>query len=41
MQLFTSSISHNTLHKSFREISYISYTRVPNVLCLQGISGEG
>ena len=27
--------------KSFSEISYISYTRVPNVLCLQGISGEG
>ena len=30
-----------TLQKSFHEISYISYTRVPDILCLLTISGEG
>ena len=30
-----------TLQKSFHEISYISYTSVPDILCLLTISGEG
>ena len=30
-----------TLQKSFHEISYISYTGVPDILCLLTVSGEG
>ena len=41
MKLFTTSIFRTLSQKSFHEISYISYTSVPDILCLLTISGEG
>ena len=41
MKLFTTSIFRTLSKKSFHEISYISYTRVPDILCLLTVSGEG
>ena len=41
MKLSTTSIFRTLSKKSFHEISYISYTRVPDILCLLTVSGEG